>query len=55
MEFSFNVKITYRDAQAFIDEDPQRVHDRLNKRLFDALAEEFEAKNGRVVVESEPV
>ena len=55
MEFSFSVKISYCDAQAFIDEEPQRAHDRLNKRIFDALAEEFGASIGQAIVEVEPV
>jgi hypothetical protein len=41
IEFSFRVVLQYGDAQAFIDEDLERVHDRLTKRMFDALADEF--------------
>ena len=51
IEFSFRVVLQYGDAQAFIDEDLERVHDRLTKRLFDALAAEFAAT---ATVEVEP-
>lgn len=53
-DFVFRVRIEYRDAQAFIDEDLDRVHDRLVKRLFDAAVAEF-ADRERVVVEVEPI
>ena len=51
IEFSFRVMLQYHDAQAFIDEDLERVHDRLTKRIFDALADEFAATS---IVEVEP-
>lgn len=53
-EFAFRAVITYRSAQAFIDEDLERVHDRLNKRAFDALVAEFRTDDS-VIVEVEPV
>jgi hypothetical protein len=54
-EFSFAVKLSYRDPLAFIDEDLERVHDRLNRRLFEALAAEFEVRPGDVDLETEPM
>ena len=51
IEFTFRVTLKYAEAQAFIDEDLERVHDRLTKRVFDALADEFAAT---ATVEVEP-
>lgn len=53
VEFSFHVRLQFRDAQAFIDESLDRVHDRLTKRLFDAATDEF-VERDRVIVEVEP-
>lgn len=55
IEFSFRVRLSYRSAQAFNDEDLDRVHDRLNKRIFTMLTEEFDAYRNRVVIETEAV
>lgn len=53
IEFNFNVKLSYREAQAFIDEELEKAHDRLTARVFAALAKEFYGPN--VIVEVEPV
>ncbi len=54
MEFSFSVRLVYSAAQAFNDISDARAHDRLTKRIFDILAEEFPRKDS-VTVEVEPV
>ena len=51
IEYTFRVTLKYSDAQAFNDESLERAHDRLTKRLFDALADEFAAT---ATVEVEP-
>ncbi len=52
IEFTFRVVLKYGDAQAFNDEEPQRAHDRLAKRLFDTVTDEFFERG--VIVEVEP-
>lgn len=54
IEFAFRVVVQCRDAQAFNDTSDEAAHDRLTKRIFEALATEF-AQDTKTTVEVEPV
>lgn len=51
VEFSFRVRLLYRDAQAFGDESLERAHARVAERLRQALAAELEGERVRIEVE----